>query len=495
MQPTILGVLVTLLGVVALFQREDFALKTALFLSLLGAGAVIKLPALGGASILAGSYFTGFLLLRTLITQGGGLRFLSAFRLTSPGFWLLLAIGYGIFAAYFIAPFFYGKIEVYPISRSGASDSAFALEQFRFTSGNLTQVVYAIGQVILYGSVTALIVTRYGHRSALNGLVALCVAHVAVSLLDVLTYYSGTGFLLDWLRTASYTSWTNNEIGGLKRISGLFPEASMYAIYGMTILGASLRLVLSEFRLSIMRPVFYMTLLLLLLSTSTTAYAALAIATCLLLVVSLTDAWLFARFRTLRILVGGALGACILGAAVVAIWPAVFDQLQLVFEETIANKLDSASGVDRSNLNSNAFRTFWDTNLLGAGIGSVRTSSFALTLVSNLGFAGTVFFVFFVASLFGRDTSLASCDPETDILIRAARWGVISGLIAASVSFHVFDLGPLFYILAALAHPRLLIVVQNRLAAKRRPKGHQFYHVPFRHRAQSATRRMPRIQM
>ncbi len=469
MQPTIIGIIVVLLGCYALMRHEQVALKISMALSLLGSAAAINLPALGGASILAGPFFTIFVVLRNLMTRQGLLRFLSAFRLGAPGFWLLLAVGYGVFAAFFIAPFFYGTIMVYPISRGGADGAAFAQELFRMQSGNLTQSVYAIGQVMLYGSVTALMVTRRSHAAALNMLVLLGVAHVAVSMLDVLTYYSGTAALLDWLRTASYTSWTDNAIGGLKRISGLFPEASMYSIYAMAILGVSLRLMLSGYRTRVTRPVFYLTLLLLLLSTSTTAYAALAVATALLALLAFKDAAFLANFRILRVICLCCAGLGFAVVAALALMPGVQDQVMTIIDETLLNKMASDSGRDRSNLNAGAFQTFLDTQMLGAGIGSVRTSSFVMTLLSNLGLIGSVAYLLFIASLFGRDRSLAGCDPTTLILARAARWGVVANLIAASVSYHVFDLGPLFYVLAALSHPRLLVFAMVPRRAPRFP--------------------------
>lgn len=463
MQPTIIGVIVLLLGLAALWSPPAFTLRTALLLSLLGAGAAINLPALGGASILAGPFFTGFVFLRNLLTRGGAWRLLAAFRWPSPGFWLLVAVLYGVFAAFLIGPFYYGEIMVYPISRSTAEGASFALEPFGSSSGNLTQSVYAIGQLLLYGSMTALIVTPRLHRIALDALVLLGMMHVAISVLDLATYYSRTTFLLDWLRTATYASWAGNEVGGVKRISGLFPETSMYSIYAMTILGVMLRLMLSGYRIRVTRPLFYLTLLFLLISTSTTAYAALALAGTLLGLIAVKEATLLARFRILRVILLCALTAVFAGSLAAMIWPGLADRFETVVQETILDKADSDSGQDRSRLNAGAFQTFLATDLLGAGLGSVRTSSFALTLVSNLGLIGGLAFLAFVAGLFGRDRSTAGCGPETLVLARAARWGVVAALLAAATSYHVFDLGPLFYILAALARPRLL----GRAAAPR----------------------------
>jgi len=460
-QPTFLGLLVVALGLAVLFRREEVVVKTALLLTLLGSGAVVNLPSLGGASILAAPAFTGFIALRNLMTKGGALRFLAAFRVGSPGFWLMLAIVYGAVAAFLIGPFFHGKIEVYPVSRPAPEGEPTFLIPFEPMSGNLTQTVYSIGQLVLYGSVTALIATRRSHRAVLDGLVLLGAAHVAISLIDLATYYTGTGVLLDWLRTATYTSWTDNEIAGFKRISGLFPETSMYSIYAMTILGMTLRLVLARYRTRITQPVFYMTLVLLILSTSSTAYAALTVASALFLLVALKDAWLLERFRTMRIILVCGLALFLGAATLILLAPGLGEQARVLIDETITNKMSSTSGAERANLNAGAFKTFLDTLMLGAGIGSVRTSSFVLTLLSNLGLFGTVCFCLFIASLFGRDTSVRNGDPETKVLANAARWGVISGLIAASASFHVFDLGPLFYTLAALSHPRLLVAVSR----------------------------------
>lgn len=162
---------------------------------------------------------------------------------------------------------------------------------------------------------------------------------------------------------------------------------------------------------------------------------------------------LISRFRTLRVIVLCVLTGVFTASLAVIVWPQLAGQFETVVEETILNKAESDSGMDRSRLNAGTLQTFQDTGLLGAGLGGVRTSSFALTLVSNLGLIGMLAFL---AGLFRRGRSIAGCEPETLALARAARWGVVAALLAATTSYHAFDLGPLFYIRTALARPRLL---------------------------------------
>lgn len=457
MQPTVLGLLVALLGLLAICRPSELTVRIALLLSLLGTGAAVLLPSIGGATILAGALFTGFAFLRMLLLPGGLGRMLYALAPPAPGFWLMIAVGYGVFAAFFIAPFFYGRLEVYPIARSALDGATFARSPLAFTSGNLTQSVYAIGQLLLFAAMAATVSSMAMRKTALNALVLLGGAHVLASALDVVTFYTGTAFAIDWLRVGGYTTWQNATVAGLKRISGLHPETSMYAIYGMTICGALLSLLVSGYRRRVTGPLFYVTLLMLLGSTSTTAYAALAVAGLLVGSISLVRA---AQGRSQLMLILAKLAVTAVGAATVTVlvFPHLLDQVLAMVDSMVLSKMDSESGRDRSQLNAVAIGAFLDSGGLGLGLGGVRTSSFLATLLSNLGLVGTLAWgMFFLRTAISPPPLTRPGAPEPTaeavILRRAAQSGMIGGFIGAAVSLHVFELGPLFYILAAFTLP------------------------------------------
>jgi hypothetical protein len=73
------------------------------------------------------------------------------------------------------------------------------------------------------------------------------------------------------------------------------------------------------------------------------------------------------------------------GATAVAIKPDLISPIVDTFDASITNKLGSASGVERTSWNMVGLRAFFETFGLGAGIGSVRTSSFLVGVLANLG--------------------------------------------------------------------------------------------------------------
>ena len=87
-------------------------------------------------------------------------------------------------------------------------------------------------------------------------------------------------------------------------------------------------------------------------------------------------------------------------------------------DELIFNKATTDSGIERSFWNTNAIQNFYDSSGFGVGLGTVRTSSFPLALLSNVGVIGTAFYLLFAVtrSLDGaayRDrTSLTSGWPR-----------------------------------------------------------------------------------
>ncbi|PWR21544.1 O-antigen ligase family protein [Zavarzinia compransoris] len=468
MEPTLVGVLVIALGFFAIFGDAYRTVTIAMLLTLLGSSAAVNLPALGGASVLAAPLFTGFVVLRLLLQRHRRFGLLSALAPSSPGFWLLLAIAYGIFAAFIIAPLFYGDIWVYPISRDSQSASLFSIQQLEFSSGNITQTVYAVGQVLLFAGVSTTVANASlrSRGKILDTLVLLGFFHVLTSLLDLATFHTGTSFLLDWLRSANYITWQASTVAGLKRISGLFPEASMYSIYSMAISGILMSLYLHGYRLRITRPLFISTICLLLISTSSTAYISIVVA--LFLVIFAGIYKFLARQETtfLRLVFGIMLTLSFTYLTIDAFAPKVLDQVAMVIDEMLLSKMDSDSGASRSRLNSSAFSNFLDTMGLGIGIGSVRTSSFVFTLLSNLGLLGTLAYALFIRGIVVAPQGQTEANV---ILMRACRFGMLGMLIGASVSLHVFELGSLFYILAALSLPQQSERGLNRTAGNWTP--------------------------
>ncbi|MEO1321889.1 MAG: hypothetical protein AAFV59_02675, partial [Pseudomonadota bacterium] len=98
---------------------------------------------------------------------------------------------------------------------------------------------------------------------------------------------------------------------------------------------------------------------------------------------------------------------------------------------------------------SNFFSTFG----LGVGLGSVRTSSFLVSIPANLGLIGVGLFGAFFYQLFFANSGQrwGQIDPESEQIVAAARSSCFALLIAAAVSSSTMDLGLIFHIMAGIA--------------------------------------------
>ena len=134
----------------------------------------------------------------------------------------------------------------------------------------------------------------------------------------------------------------------------------------------------------------------------------------------------------------------------------------------IFDKANSDSGVTRGSWNTYAMRNFFDSFGLGVGLGTVRTSSFPIALLSNVGIPGTVFYLFFAATAFlsrrGTPRTLLS---DVRLAARNACLGLIAGAIFSGTTV---EQGLLFYVLAGLASAEPERAVRSA-AALSRPAG------------------------
>src|SRR5690606_756696 len=113
------------------------------------------------------------------------------------------------------------------------------------------------------------------HRHLANALIFLTCANLAFALLDVVTYFTRTEYVMSFVRTANYALLTGSEKGGLKRISVSFPEASTFAGYALVLFAVTGSLWLDKVRSWATGAFASASLLALLLSTSATALVGL----------------------------------------------------------------------------------------------------------------------------------------------------------------------------------------------------------------------------
>jgi len=118
----------------------------------------------------------------------------------------------------------------------------------------------------------------------------------------------------------------------------------------------------------------------------------------------------------------------------------------------VLSKSTSSSAVERGSWNTYGLQNFLDTYGLGVGLGTARTSSFPVAVLSNVGVPGALFFLLFTLTALGPGrASTRSFIADSQL---AARNGCLFLLVGSLVVGPTVDLGLLFFILAGLAASR-----------------------------------------
>jgi hypothetical protein len=144
-----------------------------------------------------------------------------------------------------------------------------------------------------------------------------------------------------------------------------------------------------------------------------------------------------------------------------------------LLDTTIFNKFSTSSGMERSSWNRQALQVFIDTYGFGAGNGSMRTSSFPLAVIANLGIIGGLLFSLFFLGLFFGTSGDGKSDPLEDATRLAAKSACMAWLVTASISGALTDLGMPFFAFAAIACARPSRAYSNNAIDNRKYGGRE----------------------
>jgi hypothetical protein len=445
-----IGYIVLLLGALSVLNGARFAIGTLCLSTLFGAAAALQLPSLGGGSIqpshLLVLFFVATALLRPIETQAA----LASIAYPSPGFWFAAYILFSAASAFFLPRIFAGATLVYSSARDASGTMSTVASPLAPGSSNFTQAVYLLGDLACFAVVSGL--ARLGHaRLIARSLIVTAMACLGLALLDIGVFMTDQAELLDFIRNANYTMHTAETISGFKRIVGSFPEASSYGSAALVFFSFTLLLWLERFpsRLTGLATVSIGTTII--LCTSTTAYIAGLLVLGLVVLFSLKrlpSGRATAPYATFLVVTLFMVPCTIVALMLIPdAWNSITDLTSITF----ADKLESQSGEERTAWNTLALVSFVETATFGAGLGTVRASSFIAALLSNVGLSGTVLFVVFLYSLLtaaGRNESDA---PEDRAIGIAAVLASLAQIASAAISGSSTDLGLLFSITAGLA--------------------------------------------
>lgn len=442
MVPSIYGILVLLL---ALTVSANGMVYLAIIATLFGATAAAYATALGGANITPAVMVQLFVAWRALRNEGI-LGVLKPMGFLKPGFWLLLVTIWGAASAVLLPRFFRGQFMVYSTDRDSGLSGLFPIGP---VSLNATQGMYAALGLFAFVAMSVTL-QKVGSRQLLaKAILWLAGLNVVAALLDLAQYHLGMPPVLPYLKNATY-NLLGGEVAGLMRITGTFPETSAFSQFTLTLLAFTHTLWINKVYTRWAAVLTVLNLTLLMISTSGTAYVGLGVCFAMAFAFSI---WYFMRHGDMgkySLYIWLAVLGVIGGMAVLLFVPSAMDAVTDYFNVVIGKKITSESGITRFSMNARALDNFVDSFGLGTGLGTNRASSFALVLLSNLGWVGTVFFALFTWSvLMGKGRSAL---PDLDAsVVLAARHAVLANLVAACISASNYDLGVMFYILAAAA--------------------------------------------
>ncbi|MFT4103187.1 MAG: hypothetical protein QM674_19565, partial [Burkholderiaceae bacterium] len=446
------GVPVLLLGFLSLFLKPAFSVYALIVLTLFGAASAISLPALGGANLTPASLFMPFFVIRFLLWISPHWHRIFQTKHNPTFKWLLAFTGYAFFSVLVLAPLFAGSTNVFMIDRMVADIGEQIAEPLRFSSGYITQMAYLLAGVCVF-----IIVMHYKHVPGMlghfaNAILLVAALDVAMGALDLVTQFTGTQEWMEFLRGAAYLQHAGqSETAGLRRISGSFSEPAAFAAYSMPLMAFCLIAWVFRLRQVVSGPIAIVLMAMLGASTSSTAYVSLAAFLATLLGIHVARLY-FSGGKTNRPALLLVVGGVLLAIGVIALMvPAVTDAVLDVLDQTVFNKLDSASGQERSAWNNQALINLGDTWLLGVGLGGGIASSYPLVLLSNVGVPGFVLFagIIFTAMVPGR-RAIAPTD-ECLAIERGARAAIYAHLLAATISARVFDPGLLLFLMIGLS--------------------------------------------
>jgi hypothetical protein len=442
----LIGIVALALGLASIYRPASFIVNVFLYSTLLGAAAASVLEALGGTSLPPAHLLLGFLTLRLVRDKAIASNILNGFAFGRPGFWLLLTMIYCTATAYIMPRLFAGQTVVVPVR----AESAYTIPLAPAMT-NLTQSIYFIGDFVCF-------VMIYGYASSLEArksFGAVAVRFAALNLIfaaiDLGTYFTGTSELLSFIRNGTYGLLNDTEVAGFKRIVGSFTEAASFG--GMTLgcFAFTSRLWLLGVRPRFTAMLTFLAFSALVFSTSTTAYVGLAV----FLAVTYVEMLVRVLYRPLTPQMAFlVLGVPLIGAIIVL--SVAFSDTYSVYARDLLdtflfNKMQTDSGVERSLWNRLAMQNFFDTYGFGTGNGGMRSSSFPIAVLANLGVLGAILFSLFFVTVFASSPKGGQTDTLDDAYRKAAKSACFAWLITATISGALVDLGLAFFAFAALA--------------------------------------------
>lgn len=439
-----IGVVTLMIGVICLLRGSGPTVIAFSIFPVLGGAAALLF---GSTGIQPGHFFLGFLLLSALWLHGNPSFVVDrAFR-SQPFIWLVLLVIYGVLVGYFAPRLLQGKMDIIPIGVQPGVGSNGTIP-LGPVSGNFTQAVYLFADLVTFSVILAIASTPRGFRHVAIGLLGFGAANVFFGIADLISPGTPLADLFAYIRNASYTFHADEMVAGMRRIIGSWPEASAFAGASMAVVGYCGTLWICGRHSKVSGLLFVVSCILIVRSTSSGGIAGLPVCLAILYATSLFRCGGSTGTRASLAVVLAFPIAALLLVFMLILSRDVYQQVYDFIDITILSKPTSLSALERGSWNASGISNFFDSYGLGVGLGTVRTSSFAVALLSNVGIPGTIFFLLFLLT----GVVLPRGTPRTyqaDVGL-AARNGCLCLIVGALISGSTVDLGLIFFIMAGL---------------------------------------------
>jgi hypothetical protein len=461
-QPTYIGAIVALIGILAFRKQMTVMLLVVLVGTLFGAASAVNMTSLGGSSILPSVFALVFLAARMAASRDL-LSNRMAESLKDSVFFAAFAF-YGFLSAYIFPRLFFHQIELPPTKV--VSLATFAVAPLGPSSQNITQSTYLLGTFFVVLATAYIARTERRSRLVAMTVVWLAIAHVLFGILDVVFNAAGLD-ILNVVRNANY-SIVDQEIGGFRRIQGTFAETSSYSGYGLALLIFTTELWLRQVEEKLTGWTSLILAVTLFMTTSSSAYFGLGVYGLVLAARIVYFPSPVAQRKGLILAIFGIVAISAVLLLCVAM-PAVANEFGRMLTEMTVKKQTSFSGIQRGFWNQKGWEAFLFSNGVGVGVGSFRASSLAIAIVGSMGVPGALAFALFVYRVLPlhRLSTYQLTGNRTEAVGSAAGWAAIVGLAPGLVSAANPDPGVVFAFMAGIAlawAPRSAVAVVHRPA-------------------------------
>ena len=465
MIPTYFGVLVLILGA-WLMRRNDPLIMICWMLGfgLFSASAALVLTALGSSSIPPARLFLGFALLSVILhTRNRATLLNEAMVANAP---LIIFCIYGFISALILPRIFAFQIDIVPMRPPTLRHlrDTFPLTP---TPQNLTTAFYMLGSGLT--AVAAYIAGRLANdvTPIAKACAIITLIHAITGILGVVLAGTPWDAFVDFIRNGSYAQ-LRQEAEGFVRVSGLTPEPSTYANFGIVWWIFSFELWLRNIQPRWTGIAALAMAGVLTISTSSTAYVAMAAYAGIVFIRLLRFPPYLKANKLFTIGLVIVLCATVIAATLLLV-DGLARQIAEMLESMLLDKAESDSGQQRAFWAMQGLDAFLVSSGLGIGAGSFRSSSLAMAILGSMGVIGTVMFTWSCASLF-RSPYMSMTTPGAatrKAVAESAAWAAVAGLLPAMINQASPDPGMEYAALAGLAlalrRPALA-----RLSTKRR---------------------------